>query len=307
MKKILVIGSLNMDIVANMDKMPIIGETVLGNQLTYSHGGKGANQACACARMGGNTVMLGCVGNDDAGKSIVENLEKAQVVTDGIEVIPDEVTGTAIIFIDSKANNSIVVIPGANQNCNVNYLKKYDHFIMDCDILLIQLEIPIHAVSYAIKIAKEAGKTVILNPAPAPTVELQNDVLYNIDILTPNESELQTLTKKPTGTLEEIEVAAKELLHKGVKHVIVTAGEDGAIWASESGCIHIPTRAVEAVDTTAAGDCFNGTLAAVLAEGYGLEEAIHRANVAASISVTRYGAQSSLPKKEEVEAVAGVI
>lgn len=303
MNKILVVGSLNTDIVSTMERMPVCGETILGEQLSYHQGGKGANQAYACAKMGANTTMLGCVGMDDFGVAMVDNLKKVEVNTQHIKRTNEHPSGTAIIFTDANANNSIVVIPGANKECDTRYLKEQEALIKEHDVILLQLEIPYDGVYEVIRSAKKEGKIVIFNPAPAPTIEIPKDIWELIDIVTPNESELQSITGENVDTIEDIVYAAKELRERGMKHVIVTVGEHGAVWVSEEGIKHIPGRKVQAVDTTAAGDCFNGTLAVCLAEGREMEESIRRANLAASISVTRKGAQNSIPALEELKEI----
>lgn len=303
MNKILVIGSLNTDLVATMDRMPVRGETVLGEHLCYHQGGKGANQAYACAKMGAQTTMLGCVGTDDFGVAMVENLKKANVITKYIKKSSMHTSGTAIIFKDALANNSIVVIPGANQDCTLEYLKEQESLIEENDVILLQLEIPYEGVFDVIRRAKKLGKLVILNPAPAPSLELPEDIWPMIDIITPNESELQVITKEKIDTIEDMMKAAKKLRTLGMKHVIVTVGDQGAVWISEEGIKHIKGRKVQAVDTTAAGDCFNGTLAAFLSQGFTMEDSIQRANLAASISVTRNGAQDSIPSLEELHEI----
>jgi ribokinase len=299
MKKILVIGSLNMDIQVAADRLPGVGETVLGKDYSYNSGGKGANQALAAGRLGADVVMLGCVGQDEFGRTLIRGLTENGVCTDYIALREGEDTGTAVILVDSQANNSIVTIAGANGSCNIPYLEQTEPLILDYEYLLLQMEIPADAVFYAINRAKEAGKTIILNPAPAPD-GLPEEIMRNIDIITPNESELARLSRQKTDSLEEILEGAEKLLSQGVGHVIVTMGKKGALWVSSEGHRMFEGTKVDAFDTTGAGDCFNGALAVKLAEGKSMEEAICFANAAAAISVTRKGAQASMPHKEEV-------
>lgn len=299
MKKILVIGSLNMDIQVTADRLPGVGETVLGTDYSYNCGGKGANQAFAAGRLGADVVMLGCVGQDEFGRTLIRGLRENGVCTDYISVREGKDTGTAVILVDSLANNSIVTIAGANGSCDIPYLEKTEPQILDYEYLLIQMEIPADAVFYAINHAKEAGKTIILNPAPAPD-GLPEEIMRKIDIITPNESELARLSRHKTDSLDGIMEGAGKLLSQGVGHVIVTMGDKGALWVSQEGCRMFEGTRVDALDTTGAGDCFNGALAVKLAEGKSMEEAISFANAAAAISVTRKGAQASMPLKEEV-------
>lgn len=299
MKKILVVGSLNMDIQVTADRLPGVGETVLGKDCSYNCGGKGANQAFAAGRLGGDVIMLGCVGQDEFGRTLIRGLTENGVCTDNISVRDGEDTGTAVILVDSLANNSIVTIAGANGSCDIPYVKKAELSIKDYEYLLLQMEIPLDTVFYAIDQAREAGKTIILNPAPAPD-GLPEEIMRKIDIITPNESELARLSRQKTDSLEEILEGAEKLLSQGVGHVIVTMGKNGALWVSSEGYRMFEGTKVEAIDTTGAGDCFNGALAVKLAEGRSMEEAICFANAAAAISVTRRGAQASMPHKEEV-------
>jgi ribokinase len=303
MKKILVVGSLNMDIVIGVDNLPLAGETVLGKDIKYVPGGKGANQSYTLGKLGSNTAMLGCVGGDDFGNILLHNLEQAGVDVSHINKCPDSMTGTAMINVDKAGNNCIVVVPGANGQCDLEYLKQKDALFQECDYLLLQLEIPAEAAYYAIRRAKQLGKTVILNPAPAPE-EIPEDILRQLDYITPNETELARLTKSPCEKTEDVLFAAYSLISKGVANVLVTLGEKGALLVNENGAESFPVIKVDkAVDTTAAGDCFNGAFAVSLAEGKRKKEAVLFAGVAASISVTRFGAQNSIPDREETERI----
>ncbi|OYO84468.1 ribokinase [Lachnotalea glycerini] len=299
MKNILIIGSLNMDIVVNMERMPVVGQTVHGNGYWMNAGGKGANQGCAVGKLGGSITMLGCVGADEYGEQLIENLKMSGVNTKYIKKV-DETTGTAFIFTDSDAHNSIVTINGANRYCDINLIENNKKLIQDCDYLLMQLETPNDAVYYAIDIAYEYGKTIILNPAPAP-INISDSILRKIDFLTPNETELTTISGCQCDSVKEMVRAGEKLIERGVKNVIVTVGELGAIWIHKEGYELVKGKKVNAVDTTAAGDCFNGAFAVELANGGSVYHSIQKANLAASISVTRKGAQMSLPSKEELD------
>lgn len=302
-KKILVIGSLNMDRVIRMKEMPKCGETVLAKDLTDVPGGKGANQACAIGLLGGEVSMLGCVGMDNFGDSLLVNLERAGVDITGIKRVPDAPTGTAIIYVDREGRNSIVVVQGANRCCDVDYLKEHDDAIQDCDILVLQMEIDPEAVYHAIRRGRELGRTIILNPAPAPDF-LTDAVLADLDYITPNETELISLIGCGSVEMADIADSARALLRRGPGHVLLTLGVRGAMLVSSGGERLCGAPEVKAVDTTAAGDCFNGAFAVGLSKGMEEMEAVKFANMAAAISVTRMGAQSSLPTRAEVEAFA---
>ena len=275
-KGILVIGSLNMDLSIDLAKMPVTGETILGRGIAYKAGGKGANQACAAGKLGGRVRMLGCVGQDEFGQKLVKSLSESGVETDYIKESRDLPTGTAVIYVDDNGDNSIVVIPGANMACDIEYLKEQDE-----------------------QRAKELGKMVILNPAPAPD-EIPEEILSLVDYLTPNETEIIALNGKSKDDIRE---GAEKLLSRGVSNVIATLGDRGALLVNRYGETFYPARKVVSVDTTAAGDCFNGAMVAALAEGQSEAEAILFANIASSIAVTRKGAQESLPIREEVAVI----
>ncbi len=298
-KGILVIGSLNMDLSIDLAKMPVTGETILGRGIAYKAGGKGANQACAAGRLGGRVRMLGCVGQDEFGQKLVKSLSESGVETDYIKESRDLPTGTAVIYVDDNGDNSIVVIPGANMACDIEYLKAQDEQFHWCDYVVLQMEIPYEAVWYSVKRAKELGKTVILNPAPAPD-EIPEEILSLVDYLTPNETEIIALNGKSKDDIRE---GAEKLLSRGVSNVIATLGDRGALLVNRYGETFYPARKVVSVDTTAAGDCFNGAMVAALAEGQSEAEAILFANMASSIAVTRKGAQESLPIREEVAVI----
>ena len=301
-RKILVIGSLNVDSVIEMKQMPVVGETVLGTKLIYVPGGKGANQACAAAKLGGNVTMLGCIGEDEFGDIQNNNLTNCGVNTDHLKRSSTNGTGTASIYVDESGNNSIVVVAGANHECDISYLKENDDVIKSCDYVVLQMEIPYDTIYYAVNRAKELGKIVILNPAPAPE-ELPVDILAKLDYITPNETELMKLCGSKGSSVEDFVKGAKTLIHKGVKNVLITLGDKGALLVNDNIVENFPTRKVVPVDTTAAGDCFNGAFTVALAEGRGQKEAAMFANAASSIAVTRNGAQTSIPSREEADEV----
>lgn len=298
--QIVVIGSLNMDMVIRINNMPQIGETILGNGLTKIPGGKGANQAIAAARLGANVSMIGRIGDDDHGKALISNLKEAGVKTEGISKDEKAHTGIAFINVTDIGDNSIIVIPGANHCCVPSDVDKNIRLIEKADIVIVQLEIPIETVIYAIKTANKLGKKVILNPAPA--AKLPADLYEKIDIITPNENELEVLTTTEGQENDEYQFRCNELLKKGVDTVIVTLGSKGAAIMSDNKSKYFPAVKVQAIDTTAAGDSFTAGFAAALMEGMDYEEAIQFANSVAAFVVTRKGAQTSLPWKKEVKA-----
>lgn len=303
MKKIAVLGSSNMDFVYAVEEMPRTGETIKSRGFRKVPGGKGANQACACGKLGGDCVFLSAIGEDDSGEKLMESLEKAGVHTDRVLKKADDTTGMAAIMVNAAGDNSIVIVPGANLACDKEYVKDHMDAIREADVVLTQFETPEEGVFEFIQRAKELGKTVILNPAPAPE-NIPDEILEGLDYLTPNETELNKLTDMPVETMEELEKASEVLLRKGVKNVIVTIGKRGALLNSAEGKKVCPTFTnIKAVDTTAAGDTFNAGLAVGLAEGRSLTEAICFANAAAAISVTRNGAQTSIPTKEEADGL----
>lgn len=295
---ILVVGSLNMDLSVSMTAMPAKGETVLGESLSYQVGGKGANQACAAGKLNGRVKMLGCVGEDEFGKRQIESLEASGVEASCLKRSRERPTGMAFIYVDRHGDNSIVVVPGANRDCDVSYLKEQEELFRWCDYVVLQMEIPEDAVLYAAQKAKKEGKTVILNPAPAPD-ELPDELLEMVDYITPNETELHKLSGRDAGA-GSVGEAAEYFIKKGVKHVIVTLGEKGAMLVNKQEKVMFAAGKVQGVDTTAAGDCFNGAFAVGLAEGLEPGEAIKFANRAAAVAVTRRGAVESLPWRDEV-------
>lgn len=299
MKKILVIGSLNMDMVVNVAHTPAVGETILTDRMSLIPGGKGANQACAAGRLGADITMLGAVGDDTYGDILIESLKKSGVNVSGIIRRKGENTGIALITVNSAGDNSIVVVSGANATLSCEDIDRHRELLQEADIILFQMEIPAATVRYAAKMAKSLGKTVILDPAPVP--ENFPDELYRyVDVLKPNETELHMLTK--TDRIEtRLPEAVGLLKAKGIKNVLVTLGENGVyLDAEDTGVSKIPALKVEAVDTTAAGDSFTAAMAVMLSQGKSLKEAAVFANQVSAIVVTRKGAQSSIPFLDEV-------
>ena len=291
-----------MDASIQLERFPAPGETVLGQSVHYIPGGKGANQAVAAGRLasGSRVSMIGCIGGDSFGSTLLESLRSAGVQTPGVRSCQDA-TGLAIVMVDQKGSNQIIVIPGSNSCCDEQYLRSMDQAIQEADYVLLQMEIPHEAVYYSIRRAKELGKTVLLNPAPAPD-HIPDEILPLIDYLTPNETELMRLSGQQGSSAEDYIRAAQALVDKGVGNLVVTLGSQGALIVNRETCQIIPAVTAKAVDTTAAGDCFNAAMVIALSEGRPLLDAVRFANAAAAISVSRRGAQQSLPTRSEVTA-----
>lgn len=300
---ILVAGSINMDFAVRTARAPAGGETVLGEAYTVSCGGKGANQAFACGRLGAKTAMLGAVGCDPHGQAALENLRGAGVEVERVLRCPEQPTGAAFITVEAGGENRIVVAPGANAAVTPAYLAQHRALFAACDLLLLQLEIPLDAVLWAAREAKRLGKRVILDPAPA--APLPAELLQAVDILKPNEHELAALTGRNIGSSDEISAAAQALLAQGPQAVVVTLGGHGAQVFTKGGAASLGAVPVpQVVDTTAAGDSFTAALAVALAEGKPLEEAAAFGMQVAGVVVTRPGAQSSIPRREELGGCA---
>lgn len=299
MSRILVVGSLNMDFVIDVEKMPVAGETILGERLKLVPGGKGANQAYAAGKLGGDVQMIGAVGNDTYGQMLMENLKSVGVDTSGIEVLEGVPTGNAFISVDKNGENSIIVIQGANARITSEMIDRHRDLIDACDIVIMQMEIPIPVIEYVKQIAKEKGKIVILDPAPAQA-DLTEEFLSGFDIIKPNETELQILTGRKMTSCEEMAEGARELLDKGIGTVIITLGGEGALMITKDSCEEFKARKVIPVDTTAAGDSFTAALAIQLGKGISCGEAIAFGNKVSGVVVTRKGAQTSIPTMEEV-------
>ncbi|WP_130928594.1 ribokinase [Pseudomonas sp. Sample_20] len=297
---VVVIGSLNMDLVTRAPRLPRGGETLIGHSFATVSGGKGANQAVAAARLGAQVAMIGCVGNDDYGVRLRDALLAEHIDCEAVSVVEDS-SGVALIVVDDNSQNAIVIVAGANGAMTEAVIDRFDAVLQAADVLICQLEIPDATVGHALKRARELGKTVILNPAPASR-PLPADWFAAIDYLIPNESEAAALSGLAVDSLKSAETAATQLIAMGAGKVIVTLGAQGSLFANGKGFEHFPAPTVKAVDTTAAGDTFVGGFAAALADGKSEAEAIRYGQIAAALSVTRAGAQPSIPTMSEVQA-----
>lgn len=301
MLDIVVIGSLNTDLVIKAPRLPSPGETLLGEELRTIPGGKGANQAAAAARLGSWVAMVGRIGRDEFGPRLVDNLAHLCVNTDHIHVDPHASTGTALIMVDQQGENTIVLSPGANGLVSIADIDTALPLLKQAKLLLLQFEIPLETVAYALEKAAELDLQVILNPAPAKPVS--QEILSKVDVLVPNITELRLLSGVPVEDDHAIHQAAQSLLAMGVGVVVVTLGERGAMLVTPKETELVPGIQVDVVDTTAAGDAFIGALATALVREMPLVEAIRFANCAGALATTRFGAQTSLPSADEVYQV----
>lgn len=297
--KILVIGSSNTDMIIKIPSLPKPGETVIGGNFFMAAGGKGANQAIAAKKSGADVTFVTRVGEDDFGSRAIEGYTKEGVNVKHIIRDKNSSSGIAFIMVDSKGENSIAVASGANNNLSPADIKKVFNLIEESDIILLQLEIPVDTVLTAVKYAYNKNKMIILNPAPAQ--KLSNELLGMVSIITPNESEAEILTGIKVSDEYSAVQAAENLLAKGIGTVILTMGSRGLLFCDKTRHESIAAYKVHSVDTTAAGDVFNGALACALGEGMDMQHALKFASAAAAISVTRLGAQTSVPTRHEIE------
>ncbi|MCP6698126.1 ribokinase [Pseudomonas donghuensis] len=297
---VVVVGSLNMDLVTRAQRLPRGGETLVGETFVTVPGGKGANQAVAAARLGAQVAMVGCVGDDAYGQQLRQALADEQIDCQAVGVAAGVSSGVALIVVDAASQNAIVIIAGGNGQLLPESVQRFDALLQHADVIICQLEVPMATVAYTLERGRALGKTVILNPAPA-SGPLPAEWFASIDYLIPNESEAEALSGVPVTDLESAKVAATRLLALGVGKVIVTLGGQGALFADGQAFRHFPAPVVQPVDTTAAGDTFVGGFAAALARGEEEGAAIAFGQRAAALSVTRAGAQPSIPHFAELQ------
>lgn len=298
--KIVVLGSLNMDLVARCGVLPVAGQTVLADSFAEIAGGKGANQAVAAARAGGNVTMVGRVGEDGFASRLIDNLNRENIDCSSVAHTADASSGLAMIAVGESGDNQIVVVPGANGRMTPSDVDRCADKIATCDALLVQLEIPIATVVHAIDIASAAGVRVILDPAPAPPADFPEGLL-NVDLICPNETEAAALTGRKVESREQIEAAALGLHQRGAKAVAITLGDRGVMLFDGQSFVRIDPIAIDALDSTAAGDAFAGALAVSWSETDSLVEAVRFGNVAGALSATRLGAQPSIASRDELK------
>ncbi|OJX92131.1 MAG: ribokinase [Paludibacter sp. 47-17] len=297
-KKIVVVGSCNTDMVVKSDRLPVPGETVLGGAFMMNPGGKGANQAVAIARMGGHVTFISKTGNDLFGRQSVEMYGDEKINTDYIFSDPNLPSGVALIMVDRNGENCIVVASGANGSLSPKDIEKARNVIESADILLMQLEVPMDTVEYAAKLAHEKGIKVVLNPAPATF--LSNELLKCLYAIIPNKTEAEMLSGIKVSDLETAKQAADIIAAKGVDVVVITLGSKGSLIKDGDRYCSVEADRVEAVDTTAAGDTFCGAFCVGISEGLSIDDAVRMANTAAALTVTREGAQCSIPYRKEL-------
>jgi len=297
--KICVVGSSMIDLISKVPRLPKLGETLVGRSFHLGYGGKGANQAVMAAKLGAQVTMVNKVGRDVFGEGTLKNYQEQGIDTTHVLFDESRFSGVAPIFVDDNAQNFIVIVPGANLGLLPADVQKAKQVILDADILICQLEIPVETTLEAFRIARSGNVRTILNPAPATPIP--EELLQLADICAPNETETELLTGQPVGTLAEAEVAARQLLSRGTGTVILTLGERGALLVDKDTLENLSAVKVHAVDPTGAGDAFIGSLAVFLGEGLSMRDAIQRANAVAALSVTRIGTQVSFPKRAEAD------
>lgn len=297
MPNIAVVGSISMDLVAVSKKRPKAGETVIGEAFHTIPGGKGANQAVAAARLGANVAMVGAVGNDDYGTVVRKNLENERIFIDYVVPVTDRTTGIAHIVL-AEEDNSIVVVQGANALVNKSVVDRSKDLLVKADMVVLQLEIPLETVKYVLAICGEQNIPVMLNPAPAQV--LSEGILEKATYITPNEHECRIVLDDFTSPIED-------LLAKYPNKLLMTEGSNGVRFHNGTEIVHVPSIAVDVVDTTGAGDTFNGALAVALSEGETLQKAIRFANIAGGLSVTKLGAQGGMPTRDKVREVQVIV
>lgn len=298
---VLVIGSVNVDLVFQAARAPLAGETLIGHGFARFGGGKGANQAVAAARLGAQVSLISCVGADLFGREQLNSLRESGVCVRHVVEDSHTATGVAGIVVEGNGQNRIIVVPGANHRLSPAHVEARRAIFAQARVVLLQLEIPMSTVLAAARAAEEAGCTVVLNPAPVPPEGLPNELLSRLAVITPNETEAEQLTGIKTNSLQAAERAARTLQSAGVQTAVITLGDRGVLGVSGAEAFYHPAWEVPVVDTTAAGDAFSGALAAGLAMGVALPRAVEWANAVAALTVTRPGAQPSLPTQAEVQ------
>lgn len=297
--KVVVVGSLNMDLVTRASRLPRAGETLIGQTFSTVPGGKGANQAVASARLGADVSMIGCVGSDAYGTQLRDALVVEGIDCQAVSTV-DGSSGVALIVVDDSSQNAIVIVAGSNGELTPASLQAFDAVLQAADVIVCQLEVPMNTVGYALQRGRELGKTVILNPAPA-SAPLPAEWYASIDYLIPNESEAAALSGVVVDSIDSAKAAATHLIQAGAGKVIITLGSQGVLFTDGQNVEHLLAPKVKAVDTTAAGDTFVGGFAAALANGNSEAEAIRFGQAAAALSVTRAGAQPSIPTLHDVQ------
>lgn len=296
--RICVVGSSNVDLTVRTPRLPAVGETLVAHGFQVGCGGKGGNQAVMAARLGADTVLVSCIGQDSFGDRILHSYRQHAVAVRHVQRCPTHSTGVATILVDDRARNCILVVAGANADLSPEKVRAAADDVRAADVLLAQLEVPVAAVVEAFHLARSVGVRTLLNPAPAQP--LPAELLRATDLCVPNETEIQALTGLSVDSLEQAETAARRLLEQGPRAVIVTLGSRGALIVDAEETHHIPALDVQAVDPTGAGDAFIGSLAVFLAEGQPLREAARQAAVAAALTVTRPGTHTAFPSREEI-------
>ena len=299
--RILIVGSINVDIVALTERLPTPGETVTGGTLLINHGGKGANQAVAARRLGADVRFIGCVGDDTFGPELRQSMVAEGIGVQGLATMAGMHSGTAVIVVDAVGRNQIAVASGANLHLTVDWVGRFLEDFAWAQVVICQLEVPLDTVLWTLRTARQHGATTVLNPAPAQPVP--PEIWALVDYVTPNEVEAAQVSGLPLAALSDADNVARALLARGPRVVLLTLGAQGAFAGTLDQMVHVPAFPVTVVDTTAAGDAFNGALAVALAEGRPLAGAVHFANAAAGLACTQRGAQNSLPVRTQVEAL----
>src|SRR5690625_1715739 len=300
MPKICVVGSINFDVVTSVDEYPEMGQTVIGKTIEEFHGGKGANQAVACAKQGKEVAMIGAVGDDDTGDHLIENLKNIDVNTEHIETLAETKSGQTTIILDGNADNVIIYVGGANTKLSPEVVKESMEQLKNCEILLTQLESPADAVLQAMKVAQSQEQLVIFDPAPPHNVS--DEMLQYTDLILPNVHEAEFITGVKVVDESTAKEAAKILQEKGVSRGVITLGEGGSYVYEEDRITHIEAIEVDAIDTVGAGDCFAAAIASAMLDGEELVDAASYAGIVAALKVTKSGAQIGMPNREEIVA-----